>query len=280
MQPPAGPRVAVIVPCCNSAPYVVETIRSVAAQTMANWELILVDDVSSDNTVAVVRSEIAELDSVAPLRQVRLHLNDVNGGLASTRNVAIAMTTAEFVVPLDADDLLAPTALQRCLEVFDDADAAASALDVVHFDRREFGSVNRVCATNPFDLDRIRVFNQLAYCAMIRRSSLLAVGGYRPAVSGFDDWDLWIRATASGWQATHVAEPLLLHRRRPGSQMEDALDRYEELFARIMIHSPNCYTKRQIAEATTMIESGTAGPFLRASAFVFRRSLGTTYAHK
>ena len=263
-----GPRVSVVVPTYNSERFVAETLRSLADQTSQDWELVVVDDASCDGTVELLRSILAELARAFPQRSMQLHCLAANGGVAAARNVGVSSARGEYVLPLDADDMIDPTALQRCLASFD----ADPGLDLVFPDRWEFGDVERYCEAGAFELDRLKYFNRLSYCAMFRRDRWEALGGYRADVSGFDDWDLWIRAAAAGWRAHHVAAPLLRHRRHPASQMRTALARYEELFARIIVFNRGLYPPEQVAEAERMVERGEAGPFLRSAGFVFRRA--------
>lgn len=99
--------VSIITPSWNSEKYIVDTIRSVQNQTYANWEMIIVDDCSSDHTVDIVEA-IAETDS-----RVKIFRQSVNGGAAKARNRSLNESTGRFIAYLDADDIWKPYKLEK-----------------------------------------------------------------------------------------------------------------------------------------------------------------------
>lgn len=99
--------VSVIMPSHNSAHFIEETIRSVIAQTYANWELIVVDDCSTDNTLEITRA-LAARDS-----RIQSIVLAENGGSAVARNTAIEAATGRYIAFLDSDDIWAPQKLER-----------------------------------------------------------------------------------------------------------------------------------------------------------------------
>ena len=101
--------VSIITPCYNGEKYIPQTIRSVLAQTWENWEMIIVDDGSSDSSAQIIRS-FAEADS-----RIRL-LQQENAGSAAARNAGIRAARGRYLALLDADDLWEPEFLQRQLE--------------------------------------------------------------------------------------------------------------------------------------------------------------------
>ena len=104
------PLVSVIVPCYNVAPFVAETICSVIVQTYPNWELILIDDGSTDNTAGVIRPFLEDV-------RIQLHVQE-NQGVSATRNKGIALAKGDFIAFLDSDDVWLPEKLHRQLEIF------------------------------------------------------------------------------------------------------------------------------------------------------------------
>lgn len=101
--------VSIIVPVYNAGAYILETMRSVEAQTYTDWELILVDDVSTDDSVAVIEGEIARWDG----SDIRLLRQPANAGAAATRNAGIGAARGRYIAFLDADDLWYPDKLER-----------------------------------------------------------------------------------------------------------------------------------------------------------------------
>lgn len=252
--------VSVVIPCHNSAPFLAETVASVAAQTFCDFEVVLVDDGSTDDT----RSLIEALIAAHPGLSMRL-VAQARGGVAAARNAGIAAAQGRYILPLDADDLIAPGMLGECAGVLD-ADPAAG---VVYCDRQDFGDIEQRVAAGPFELQRLKYFNQLAYCSMYRRSVWQAVGGYRSNVDGFDDWDFWIAAAARGVMGRHLAQPHLKHRRRGNSFMWSLLGDYERLHARIILNNREAYSPAEVKLATDFIEYGIPSPVLRSARFVY-----------
>ena len=112
------PLVSVLVPSFNREKYISETIESILASTYKNFEIIIVDDCSNDNTVKIANN-YAKLDS-----RVIIHINDVNLGQFRNRNKAISLARGKYVKFLDSDDLIYPNSLEimvRCLDQFPDA---------------------------------------------------------------------------------------------------------------------------------------------------------------
>jgi glycosyltransferase involved in cell wall biosynthesis len=223
-------RVSVVIPCYNSARFLAETVDSVFEQALVDCELLLIDDGSSDGTVDLIRS-LTERAPI-PTRGAR----QANAGVASARNTGFAMAQGEFVVPLDADDLLAPGFLAAAL-----AEAERTGVDIVYPDRLEFGDVERLCVAGAFDLERLKRFNRLSYCALIRRALWSSLGGYRPNVSGFDDWDFWIGAAANGARAAHLDGFPFRHRRHRQSQIHTVRAQYDRLYAQIILNHPTVF---------------------------------------
>ena len=102
------PEISVIVPCYKQAHYLQEAMASLAAQTYRDFEVVIVDDGSPDETA----SEVRRLMALYPEIQIRL-VSKANGGLPSARNYGIRASRGKFLLPLDADDRLAPVFIER-----------------------------------------------------------------------------------------------------------------------------------------------------------------------
>src|SRR5262245_55091952 len=105
------PLVSIIIPCYNQSCFLPEAVESVAAQTLERWEAIIIDDGSSDDTAAVAQALIERY----PGRCLHL-IRHSNRGLGASRNAGIATTSAPYVLPLDADDMLEPQMLERTVQ--------------------------------------------------------------------------------------------------------------------------------------------------------------------
>jgi len=252
--------VSVVIPCFNSSACLGETVRSVLAQTRRDFEIVFVDDGSEDGTASLIEG-IIDATTDVPLRLLR----QANAGTAAARNRGIAQARGRWVLPLDADDLIAPTMLQQCAAVLE----AEPRIDLVYTDREDFGDIGALRTAGTYGLARLKYFNQIPYCSLYRRSIWQAVGGYRTNVSGFDDWDFWIATALLGCRAEHVGQPLFRHRRSGRSQLWGLLPQFERLHAQIIVNNRAAYTEDEVAMAWGFLCGGEPSAMLRSAHFLF-----------
>ena len=107
------PKVSIITPCFNSAKFLESTFSSVMSQSLSDWEWILIDDCSSDNTFEIIKSWANKDQRIKALK------NETNSGAAFTRNVGLKNATGEFVAFLDADDLWTQDKLEKQFKFMD-----------------------------------------------------------------------------------------------------------------------------------------------------------------
>lgn len=187
--------VAVVVPLYNYARYVVEALDSVAAQTLVELELIVVDDCSTDDGPDIVAEWLGRHG--ARFVSATLLRNRGNQGLSLTRNVGFARADAPLILPLDADNTLEP----RCLERL--AAALTMRASAAHPTLRRFGNASEVHAAQPWSVERFRRHNYIDAMALIRKSAWAHVGGYvKGDFVGWEDYDMWCRFVEAGfWSA-------------------------------------------------------------------------------
>ena len=202
------PSVTVVVPSFNHANYLAECLASLSAQTLVDWEAVVVDDASTEGDIAGV---VEACDD----RRITYTRHERNLGAAAARNTGIRAGTADLIAPVDSDDILEPGFLERlCGELDDRPEADCSFPDFVLFGdasgRRNFGDgevhdlVARQWLPGPGLVYRRRLWER--------------VGGYceDPALSaGNEDWDFYLAAAEAGFTARHVDE--VLYRYRVGS---------------------------------------------------------------
>lgn len=200
-----APRVSVVIPCYNSAPYVTQAIRSVLAQTYDDYEIILVDDGSTDDLIAALNPVINKI------RYVKQN----NAGTAAARNRGFHEATGSLIAFLDADDLWLPNKLELQVAELD----VHTEVDVLHTSWISYlpdGSL-RPFIKAPLDpmgeAQRIILSNcVMTSSVLIRRSSLEGVGGFRESILGPEDLDLWLRLTAAGSVFGTLEEPVTIYR--------------------------------------------------------------------
>jgi glycosyltransferase involved in cell wall biosynthesis len=198
------PSFSVLIPAYEAAATIGEALDSLRAQTLAPAEVLVCDDGSSDDLAAALE----------PYQGFVQLLHGEHRGVAAARNSLLRAASGDFVVPLDADDVYAPTRLQRLAELA----AANPDLDILSTDATFVSAgrpVGRFNERTPFAaeaqeeaiLDRCFII-----CPAMRRSRLLDLGGYDESLRTAEDWDVCIRLILSGSSAGLVDESLLEYR--------------------------------------------------------------------
>lgn len=215
-----APTFSVVVPAYNAERTIGATLRSILGQTRTDFEIIAVDDGSSDGTAA----RVGELDD-ARIQLVRKQ----NAGVAEARNTGIALARGTFVSFLDADDVWLPGYLESMAVAFERQPDAGLAFtdawvwdEAVHrFARRTIMSTGRPPDVVPDDprqvCRRLLEANFVFTSATVRREMLDDVGGFQKIVSPSEDWELWLRIAAKGYRVVRAAPVLAVYRNRAGS---------------------------------------------------------------
>jgi glycosyltransferase involved in cell wall biosynthesis len=208
----AAPRVSVIMPVFDAGRDLEQAVRSVAAQTWSDRELVIVDDGSRDPTT------LALLDAIAREPGVTVHRTP-NRGPSRARNFAIERARGSYLLPLDADDWLEPTFLEKTVPLLD----ADPAVGVVHTWVGFAGEHHGVWRTGPFTLPELLSNCTIHVTSLFRREIWEQAGGFDPIfVDSSEDWDLWLSAAAHGWRGQCVPEVLTWYRRSPRSRERTA----------------------------------------------------------
>jgi glycosyltransferase involved in cell wall biosynthesis len=200
-----APLVSVIVPTYNTALYHLHRcIESVTTQLYPNWELCASDDASSDERV---RQYLEKRAAAEP--RIRLSFSTARGGISVASNRSITASTGEFIVLLDHDDELHPSALlevARCLNAYPETDLIYSDEDKID----QLGVRSWPAFKPEFDQDVLRAFNYLGHLVAVRSTLVREVGGFRSDSDGAQDWDLLLRITSATTpgRIRHIPEPL------------------------------------------------------------------------
>ncbi len=206
--------VSVIMPAFNVAPYIGASIESVIAQTAPDWELLIVDDGSTDTTAQSVEAYAAKDPRVRLIRQV-------NRGISAARNRALRESTGAFIATLDSDDIWEPNFLEVQLAVF----ARQPEVDVVTGNGWFLGGRWHGSPARPYPDPRPQptLATMLAdetaifIMSIMRRRVYSAVGEFDETLITNEDYDFWLRAAAAGFKFARNDEPLGHYRRRSDS---------------------------------------------------------------
>jgi hypothetical protein len=206
---PAGPpRVSVVVTLYNYANTIADALRSVALSDLDEVELVLVDDASTDDSLAVARATLDEL----PWLSGRVVERGTNGGLARARNLGIEHARADYVFVLDADNTVHPSGLRRLADALDGHPEAHFAYGLI----RTLGPSGPMGLLSwaPWDPWWLRIDNYIDAMALIRRASVLEAGGYttEEALYGWEDFELWCKMASRGMSGTLVPELVASYR--------------------------------------------------------------------
>ncbi len=221
-----APTFSVVVPAYNATRTIGATIGSILRQTHRDFELIVVDDGSSDGTPALVR-ELGGADD-----RLRL-IEQPNAGTAGARNTGIAAARADLVAFLDNDDMWMPTYLEAMAEALGRAPDAGFGYTDAWVLSDTTGRILRkpslahypevpdpASAPDVLELLLSHV-NFVMSSTTVRRAALEATGGFDQRIRGADDFDLWIRIAAKGFGAVRAQGINLVQRDRMDSQSKD-----------------------------------------------------------
>lgn len=218
-------KVSIIIPSYGQQEYIADAIESALAQTV-RCEVVVVDDGSPDNSKEIAKNYPVKL------------ISQINKGLPSARNTGIMNATGEYILPLDADDILQENCAEKLLSISETTKA-----DVVAGSFKTFGTTSELVILQPAPtIEDFKVANRIGYCALIRKDTLLEVGGYSPKmVWGWEDLALWIDLLHRGKSIVTVPDVLWLYRTKKHSMIHEANEHAEELKAQINKDFPGFY---------------------------------------
>ncbi|MEA2373107.1 MAG: hypothetical protein QOH12_3501 [Solirubrobacteraceae bacterium] len=211
----ADPRVSIVVPLHNYPVEVVEALESAAAAAHDSFEVIVLDDASTDSSRAVVERFF---DSMPGLPG-RLVAQPFNQGLGKARNVLARLARGELVFFLDADNAIYPTALTRLAEALEADPAAVFAYGMIEV--RTAGQPTGLVSFREWEPARLRDGNYIDAMALFRRRDLIELGGFDEDIrmTGWEDYDLWCRCASRGLHGVLVPQVLGRYRRSGHSML-------------------------------------------------------------
>ena len=217
------PLATVIIPTYNRREWIEECLDSVLGQTYPNVEVIVVDDRSTDDTVEYLRG-------AEKFRNVKLHVQEKNGGASIARNTGIEMANGELIVFIDSDDMLQPTHIETAARFFDEysdlglfccdsrmIDANGNVIlggKTWHESLRDAKGVD--VHTGFRSLQDLFRFSNCFPGFTLRREVFQKLGGFTQSIFPADDYDLALRVAESDFKVYYLHEPLCLRREHDG----------------------------------------------------------------
>lgn len=233
-----NPTITIGIPCYNQAEYLAEAIESAYGQSSPPHEIIVVNDGSTDNSAEIAeRYKFAKYPLIeSPVRVV----HQVNKGLPSARNTIIMNATGDYILFLDADDILMEDAVKKI-----SAEILKTNADIIAPSFKCFGNRDDTVILQGFTLENLKESNRIGYFCAIRRSALLEIGGYSPKMKwGYEDYHLWFNLLGiRGKSVAIMQEPLVLYRVKEKSMLTDAREHHGELMEQIRADFPSIWPK-------------------------------------
>ena len=203
--------VSIIVPCYNQGQYLDEALQSVLDQTYENWECIIVNDGSIDNTEKVSKKWIVKDHRFKYLFQE-------NKGVSSARNFGITISKGELILPLDADDKIGLNYIEKGVEQF----LEKSYLKLVYCQAIKFGDESGKWNLPDFSYENLSQNNLIFCSALYKKIDWECINGYDEQMkSGLEDWEFWIALLKNGGKVFRINEVGFYYRIKKNSRHSD-----------------------------------------------------------
>ena len=226
MNNESSPLISIIMPAYNSESTIAPSIDSVRSQTLQDWELIIIDDNSSDNTDKIVRPYLIDE------RIILINLQQ-NQGVAAARNTGISESKGKYITFLDSDDLWMPEKLEHQIafhrknpdlhmsytdyEIIGEISESSSSL------KKQMKDHNKIKSGVP----RIYYENMIGILTVMAEKKILVdLGGFDTSLQGTEDHDLWIRMAKAGYHFGYIREKLAKYR-LTGGGLSRSLNKYK-----------------------------------------------------
>ena len=204
-----NPHISVVIPCYNDGKYLPETIARLKQQTYTNFEIIIVNDGSTDEIT------ITYLHSLSTDAQIKV-IHQANARMSGARNTGAKHAKGNFIAALDADDYFDNTFFEKALGVFEKEPQTAVVTSYIRF----FGNHSGSSKPRGGSAANFLFSNQCPACAMVKKTVWDDVGGYDEDMKlGYEDWEFYIRITQKNWNVHVIPAHLLFYRQTDKSTL-------------------------------------------------------------
>lgn len=199
------PKCSIVITTCNFEDYVDECIDSALAQDYHSFEVIIVDDCSTDRTWDIIKSYGKKVRS----KRFEQPGGKIHGVVRS-RNEGVRLAKGEFVACLDGDDRIRPDFLSKLVPALEED----GAMGIAYSDFELFGTQEVIFHTAVFDFELLKKGNFIPCCNLFRKKAWERVGGCKPVGESWEDYRIWLTITERGWGAKKVDGALFLYRKK------------------------------------------------------------------
>ncbi len=203
-----NPMVSVVMPCYNDGRYIQESVASVKAQTYPNVELIIIDDGSDDSDT------IAALNALAKEANVQV-LHAAHVGPSAARNAAIREARGKYILPLDADDTIDPTYIEKAVNILE----SHKDTGVAYCEADLFGAQSGKWDLPTYSFESMLFDNIVFVTALFSKADWEKVGGFNENMkAGMEDYDFWLSILGEGKKIEQIPEVLFHYRIKDSSR--------------------------------------------------------------
>lgn len=233
-------QVSIIIPCFNQGQYLEECIESVLNQTYPNIEVVIVNDGSTDSYTLEI---LEKMKSLYPQFKI---IDIENSGVSHARNVGVENSRGEFILPLDGDDKISTTYIQKCVEVFKEK----KDIDIVYCIAELFGERRGVFSLADYSEKEMLRSNVVFCTAMFKRKDYYSCNGYNEnMIDGLEDWDFWLSMIENNKQFYRIDEVHFYYRIKQHSRNEDmfnGIDKHLKMIVQIQKNHEDLYRRYNI----------------------------------
>lgn len=224
------PKVSVIIPCYNQGQYLDEAVESVLAQTYQNFEIIIVNDGSTEPYTNQILKDYNKPKTVV--------IKTENYGLASARNTGIKVAKGEYILPLDADDKIENTYIEKAIRVLD----TNENIGIVYCDAQHFGERHEQWSPE-YRFPDILLRNMIFCSGFFRKTDWEKTNGYdNKMIYGWEDFDFWLSLIELGREVFRIPEVLFYYRKYSNSMLESMTQEHKIYsYTRLFENHPQLY---------------------------------------
>ncbi len=248
------PLISVIVPCYNYSQFVVQAVESAFGQTGNDFEVIVINDGSTDDSAAVIKELLSRFDN----RPMRFVDRPNSGEPAIARNTGIEIARGKYILPLDSDDYFADGAFDSYRKAID----SYQNDEVVIYGRLQcFGTENYVWMTKTFHPAQQLRRNHLVASSLFSKSLWERVGGYPLEVPGYEDFGFWTACAIAGAHFINIPVITYWYRTTEAESMgKNGLRKHEQMMAKLYLRYPDIYEFEELAWAADYLERNPEPP--------------------